>query len=137
MSEENKALVRQFFQLVNQRRIDALGECWVEDFVMHPPNYPGNPSEVSGLENLKKFAEKLLSAYPDAHYTLEDMIADGDKVAFRFTWRGTFKGEFLGKQPTGERVVHTGIAIYRFEGGKIIEDWGLEAASLRPEDPWK
>jgi hypothetical protein len=93
------------------------------DHLMHPPNYPSKPRDLSGLENLKEVARKLLFAFPDPQYAVEDFIAKGSKVAFRFTGRGTFKNEFLATLPTGQQVVHAGVAIYRFENGKLVEDW--------------
>jgi predicted ester cyclase len=63
------------------------------------------------------------SALPDFHSTLEDMIAEGDKVAERFTGRGTHKGEWMGIAPTGKQVTIQGMAIHRITDGKIVENW--------------
>jgi predicted ester cyclase len=61
----------------------------------------------------------------DVHSTTEDMVAEGDKVAIRWTWRGTHnKGEHIGVTPTGKQAMITGISILRIAGGKIVEEWG-------------
>jgi predicted ester cyclase len=62
-------------------------------------------------------------AFPDLRFTAEDIIAEGDKVAARYTMRGTHQGEFMGVAPTGNRIEVTGIDIVRFEGGKMVEHW--------------
>ena len=66
------------------------------------------------------------AAFPDSHHTIEDLIAEGDKVVTRFTWRGTHRGEFMGVAPTGRRVVVGGIWVHRLAGGRIVEgrEWG-------------
>ena len=130
MSEDNKALVRRTFELFNQGDLDGAAECWSSDFAMHVPYHP-HEGEFSGRENLKRLFQRLRSAFKNIHYTIEDMIAEGDKVAFRITWRGIFVGEFFGMQPTGKEVISTGVAIYRVANGKIVEDWGVERFSER------
>lgn len=63
---------------------------------------------------------RLRTAFPDITYTLDELVAEGDRVAARWTWRGTFSGQFRDISPTGERVVNTGLAIFRVAGGKIV-----------------
>jgi predicted ester cyclase len=63
------------------------------------------------------------TAFPDLHFTLEDMIAEGDKVAYRFTARGTHMGDFLGIAATGKQIVVAGTVITRIDAGKFQEDW--------------
>jgi len=70
-----------------------------------------------------------LAAFPDLHFTFEDLIAEGDKVVVRWTSRGTQQGELMGIPPTGKQFSATGIEIYRLEGGKIVEHW-LESDNL-------
>jgi predicted ester cyclase len=74
----------------------------------------------------KGFVPLILAAFPDSRVTVDDLIAEGDKVVTRFTWRGTHRGEFMGVPPTGRRVAVGGIWIHRLEGGQIVEgrDWG-------------
>jgi steroid delta-isomerase-like uncharacterized protein len=65
----------------------------------------------------------MRAAFPDTRMTIEDEIAEGDKVVIRWTIRGTHKGEYMGIAPTGKEVTVTGISVYRIERGKIVEDW--------------
>lgn len=74
-------------------------------------------------ESFKQVVTMLLTAFPDLRVTIEDQIAEGDKVASRFTMRGTHKGEFMGIAPTGRQVTFTGIGIRRIAGGKLVEIW--------------
>ena len=75
----------------------------------------------------KAFVPIIRAAFPDSHHTIEDLIAEGDKVVTRFTWTGTHRGEFEGIPPSGRRISVGGIWIHRLEGGRIVEgrDWGL------------
>jgi steroid delta-isomerase-like uncharacterized protein len=68
---------------------------------------------------------KYYDALPDIHWTIDDMVAEGDKVAARTTWTGTHKGEIMGIPPTNKKVTVSGIVIDRFAGGKIVEDNGI------------
>jgi len=65
----------------------------------------------------------LHMAFPDVRLTIEDMVAEGDKVAVRWAWSGTHRGEYMGIAPTGKEVTYTGITIHRITGGKIVESW--------------
>ena len=68
--------------------------------------------------------QMFLSAFPDGVSTTDDLIAEGDKVVERFTFRGTNNGSFMGAPPTGKKVTSTGMSIFRIAGGKIVEHWG-------------
>ena len=92
------------------------------DFVDHNP-LPGLPPLPPGLAGFKQLAAIVRAAFPDLHYTREDVIAEGDKVVIRYTAWGTNEGELLGMPPTGERMKVTGIDIFRMTGGKIAEWW--------------
>src|SRR5215210_7449923 len=120
MSEENKALVRRYFELWNAHEVDALGEVLAEDAVDHDPY---NPHGNEGLEGAKKTIQMYLDAYPDTHFEIDDMVAEGDKVATRWSATGTHEGELMGIQPTGKKATVSGIAIDRIENGKIVESW--------------
>ncbi len=74
----------------------------------------------------KAFVPVLRAAFPDSHHTVEELIAEGDKVVTRFTWRGTHRGEFMGVAPTGRSVTMSGIDVVRVAGGKISEFWYAE-----------
>ena len=117
MSEENKALVRRAWELVDNP--DIIDEVYAPDVVWHEPD-----QEVQGIEEAKQFIGTYKTAFPDLHATVEDVIAEGDKVVTRVTLRGTHQGEIeeFGP-PTGKQVDVKGITISRIEGGKIVEDW--------------
>jgi len=117
MSEENKAVVRRGWELANQRNLDALDDVYASDAVIHEPD-----QELQGLEELKQYAGTYINAFPDLQFTVEDVIAEGDKVVSRWTARGTHQGEIEDfGPPTGRQFEVEGITIDRFEGGKIVE----------------
>ena len=117
---ENKALVRRFFdEMLNQGNTDVGDELFAVDAVDHA----GFPGQVAGREGFKQAVRMVYAAFPDIHYTAEDMIAEGDRVATRWSLRGTHMGEFLGIPPTGKQVTVTGINVLRFAGGQIVECW--------------
>ncbi len=119
-TEENKALVRRFYEeVLNQKNTAAIDQIFDPNFVDHalPPGLPG------GIEGTKQFFGIVLTAFPDLHFTVEDMIAEGDKVVARHAGSGTQHGVFLGIPPTGKHVTVTGIDIMRITGGKFVEHW--------------
>ena len=121
MSEENKALVRRFFgeyPKVDQSLVD---ELIAEDFVDHNP--PG-PNIAPGREGVKQVMAGRRSAFPDSRVTVDDQVAEGDKVVNRQTITGTHLGDFMGIPPTGKSFSIGAIAIFRIEDGKIVERWG-------------
>jgi steroid delta-isomerase-like uncharacterized protein len=134
MSEENKALARRAWELADNP--DILEEVYAPDVVWHEPD-----QEIRGLEQAKKFVSAYKTAFPDMQITVEDVIAEGDKVVSRVTIRGTHQGqtEEFGP-PTGRQIEGGGITISRIEGGKIVEDWDsydnlttLQQLGLAPE----
>lgn len=121
MSEENKAIVRrQEEELFTQGNLDAADEIYARNYVGHDPS---NAEDIRGLEAAKQAAADYREAFPDPQVTIEDLIAEGDRVAARVRFRGTHQGELEGLAPTGRRVESTGIIISRIEGDKIAEDW--------------
>jgi steroid delta-isomerase-like uncharacterized protein len=121
VSEENKALVRrEEEELFSGGNLDAADEIYAADYVGHDPS---NPEDVRGLEAAKQAAADYRQAFPDLRVTVEDLIAEGDRVAAHLRFRGTHQGELNGIAPTGRRVDCTGIVISRIEEGKIAEDW--------------
>ena len=121
VSEENKALVRrQEEELFSGGKLDVADEVYAPSYVGHDPS---NPEEVRGLQAAKQAAADYRRAFPDLRVTVEDLIAEGDKVAARLRVRGTHLGDLNGIAPTGRRVDFTGIVISRVEGGRIAEDW--------------
>ncbi len=119
MSEENKALARRSWEIVSQRNPDALEEVYAANLIWHEPD-----QDVQGLEEAKQFYSTYLSAFPDLNATVEDVIAEGDKVVTRWTIRGTHQGEIeeFGP-PTGKQIEIKGITIHCIESGTIVEEW--------------
>jgi steroid delta-isomerase-like uncharacterized protein len=99
----------------------TIDEVVAPDVVFHQPV----PIEATGAQALKDVWAMLLRTYPDIHLTVEDLIADGDKVVGRTTVTGTDRGEFMGLAPTGKSVTYNEIFIFRFVDGRIAEIWGV------------
>jgi len=123
-TEENKAVARRTYEAFNQAISTgtwaALGEFLAADLVDHNPA----PGQGPGLEGVKQVFSAFLAAFPDLSFTVEDMIAEGDKVVSRLSLHGTHKGDFQGIPATGKMVTQTGIDILRVAGGKVAERWG-------------
>ena len=118
--EENKALARRSIEEPwNQHRMETIDELTAPDFVSHDPANP----EVRGPEGLKQLVSMYVNAFPDVQFTIEEQIAEGDKVVTRYTARGTHSGELQGIAPTGKMATVTGILINRIAEGKIAESW--------------
>jgi steroid delta-isomerase-like uncharacterized protein len=119
MSEENKDLAQRSWDIVNQRNPDLLEEFYPPDFVWHEPD-----QDLRGYEQAKQFISTFFKALPDINITIDDVIAEGDKVVTRYTIRGTHQGETeeFGP-PTGRQMELEGITIHRIEDGKIVEEW--------------
>ncbi len=120
--DENKQLVRRYQEIYNNNDLEALSEVLAED-LLTPRIMAGLPS---GLEGAKAAHRVMLSGFPDFQTTIDDLIAEADRVAARITMRGTHTGEFVSIPPTGKRVEFTGMYIVRIENGKIAEHWGEE-----------
>jgi steroid delta-isomerase-like uncharacterized protein len=119
-TEESKALVRrEYEQGVNKKDFDVRDGALASNYLGH---FPGVPP-IQGIEAFKQFTSGFFTAFPDLQTTIEDLIAEGDKVAVRQTWRGTHTGNFLGIPPTGKQVVFTSTEFYRVAGGKLAEEW--------------
>jgi len=118
MIEDNKQFMRRFVEeAINQKNLDALNELVAEDFVEHIP-FPG---QGPGREGLRQVLSAFISAFPDIRWTLEEQIAEGEKVVSRFTMTGTHRGEFLGIPPTGKSVNIWGVVIDVVRSGKFSE----------------
>jgi steroid delta-isomerase-like uncharacterized protein len=119
--EENKALIRRFVQeAFNQGNLDVADEVYAPRFFSYDP---ATSEEERRPEDVKQFVNMYRSAFPDGRTTIEDLIAEGDKVAYRWAYRGTHQGELMGIAPTGKEVTITGITIDRISGGRIEEEW--------------
>jgi steroid delta-isomerase-like uncharacterized protein len=118
--EGNKAIVRRLFQEAwNRGNLNVVDELLTTNYVFHEPI----SGDIRGPGGYKQFVTVYRTGAPDIHFTIEDQVAEGDKVVTRYTTTGTHQGNFMGIAPTGKRLRVTGIAIVRFEGGKIAEDW--------------
>lgn len=122
-TEQNKALFRRMVEeIFNRGNLDLVDEVFAPDFVEHEELPPGIPS---GREGVKQMTSMLRGAFPDFKATIEDMLAEGDRVVIRMTWTGNHQGDFMGIPATGRRVSFGVIDIVRFAGGKFAEHWGL------------
>jgi len=121
-TETNKAITRRFFEEIWNK-----GNLAVADDVLAPNvvlRIPGQPeADIMGLAAYKeRVITYLRAAFPDLQSTIEEMVADGDKVVVRWTWRATHRGEFWGVAPTGKQITYEGISILRLADGKIVDD---------------
>ena len=122
-AEENKAIARrEIEELFNHTgNLDVADEIYAPDYVGHEPT---QPEDVHGVEGARQFAAAMRSAFPDLTCTIEDQVAEGDKVVTRWTGRGTHQGETEEMGPaTGKRMEITGISIERVSEGKVAESW--------------
>jgi steroid delta-isomerase-like uncharacterized protein len=128
-TEQNKALVRRMVEEVfNRGNVSLADEFLAPDFVEREELPPGIPRDREGVKLLTTL---LRSAFPDFKATLEDIVAEGDRVVIRQTWSGTHQGEFMGVPPTGRTVSFGVIDILRVAGGKCQEHWGqMDTMSL-------
>lgn len=121
MSEDNKDMVRRWFEEVfTQGNLERAEDLFATHYVLHDPSFP---HEVHSPEGVKRYVAAYRSAIPDARFVVEDQIAQGNKVATRWSARGTHRGEFLGIAPTGGEVTVTGIEFDHVVGVKIEESW--------------
>ena len=119
-TEENKVIVRRFFEEgPSKGNLSIADELLSPDFTMHTP-LPASP----GIKGINEVIITCRAAFEHLNVTIEDMIAEGDKVTARFTAHGTHKGDFMGLQATGKPITMTGIEIFRIKDGKIVELWG-------------
>ena len=119
-TEENKVIVRRFFEEgPSKGNLSIADELLSPDFAMHTP-LPASP----GIKGINEVIITCRAAFEHLNVTIEDMIAEGDKVTARFTAHGAHKGDFMGLQATGKPITMTGIEIFRIKDGKIIELWG-------------
>ena len=122
MSEENEALVRRYFEEIwNKGNLELIEELFTTNFVRHGP--VGTEGEVRGPEEFKGLVSTYHAGLPDFRVTIDEMIAEGDRVVTRWTVRGTHQGELMGNAPTGNQITFTGYLFDRISGGKIEEEW--------------
>lgn len=123
-TEQNKAVVRRFFEEVFEQ-----GNLAVVDEIVAPNSVNGGPGTPPGLppgpEGSKMLVTGYRNAFPDIHFTIDEQIAEGDKVVTRWTGHGTHKGELAGIPATGKSATVTGMGVDRIVNGKIVESWGI------------
>jgi len=117
---ENKALIKRLFEEeINQKKLETLESMVTPDYISHNDSV----SPLSNVQQGTKFLTSVFAAFPDTQVIIEDIIAEADKVVVRNTWRGTFRGPWMGITPTGKSVTWTGIVMWRIKNGKIAERW--------------
>ena len=124
LSETNKTVSRRFFdEVFGKGKLNVLDEIIAKDHVN------SGPGAISGLPNgpegSKQFVTAYRNAFPDVHFTIDDQIAEGDKVVTRWTAQGTHQGELAGLPATGKSSTVSGIVVDRLVNGKIAESWGI------------
>ena len=121
----NKATIRRLEDANNsgdlERITKTIDEVFAPDALISTPL----PIEATGAQVLKEVFARLLRGLPDLHITIEDLIAEGDKVVSRNTVTGTHLGEYMGLPPTGKSVTYNEIFIVRFDGDRIAQTWGV------------
>jgi len=119
--EKNKQLIYRLMEEVDKGNVDVVDEFYAPAYIDH------NPSAIRemlpGLEGIKHVFKLLYAAFPDTAHKIEDIIAEGDKVAVRISATATHTGEIFGVQPTGKKVELSSIVIFRIVDGRIIERW--------------
>jgi predicted ester cyclase len=122
MEEKNKGIIRRYYhELWNKWNLPLANELIAIDF-----SFRGSLAvEVQGLEGFKGYVNMVRAAFPDFHNTIEDLIAEDDKVVARLMYSATHRGEIFGVAPTGRKVEYSGMAIFRIVGNKIVNGWVL------------
>jgi len=117
--EENKAIIRRYYEAFEKGNLDTLEELIAPNafFNIHVPGLS------TDLKSLKQLITMERAALHDLYFTIEDIVAEGDIVATRWTGGGTHKGDWAGIPPTGKQVTVTGIGFFRMADAKIVEDW--------------
>jgi predicted ester cyclase len=120
-SSENKEFIRKYYA------IDGRTEAGVKQYMnFHDAGYKAH--SVMGEMNLEQARQNnlaMLAAFPDLKFSIDDILAEGDKAAVRYTITGTNQGPYMGTPPTGKKITLSGISIYKIAGGKLVESWGI------------
>ncbi|MBE3065299.1 MAG: ester cyclase [Spirochaetes bacterium] len=126
MSNENKALIRRYAEeCIGKGDLSLFDELLAPNYAMHM-----NAANFD-LEGYKQFQPSVLGAFPDGRWVIEDMVAEGDRVAWRYSFYGTHLGEFMGLPATGKQLRVSGILISRIAHGRIAEEWEIfDAATM-------
>ena len=120
-TETNKAVMGRFVEFINTASEKLSEELISPDAVFH---VPGRPEPMRGPAGYLAIIGMMRGGFPDIQWTLEEVIAEGDKVAARFTMRGTHRGTFFGVPPTGKTIAVQAMNFYRLSGGQFVEERG-------------
>ena len=117
--QQNRGILRRYVEMFNSGDWQALDEIMAPDYVDHVAFHKRQSSRDAFKETFATFR----NAFPDSYVTVEDVIAEGSKIVWRWTWRGTHAGVFRGVEPSGKQITWTGVIIWRIENGRIVEWW--------------
>jgi steroid delta-isomerase-like uncharacterized protein len=121
MAQDYAETVRRFVdEAFNQGDFGVIDELYADRFMTHEP---GTPEAERTLDDVKQFVSAYRSAFPDGRSTFDEAIVQGDRLAYRWTFRGTHDGDLLGIAPTGRQADIWGVTFLRFENGKVAEQW--------------
>ena len=120
--ENNKQLMHRFVEFINTAREQLATELISDDAKFY---VPGQPEPMRGPAGYLLIISMMRSGFPDIQWTLDDVVAEDDKIAARFTMRGTHKGAFFGVPPTGKSIEIKAMNFYRFIKGQIFEEYGM------------
>jgi steroid delta-isomerase-like uncharacterized protein len=118
--QSNKEVLIRLADALNTRNLDSVDDVFAPDYVRHDPS---DLLREAGVKEYKQAFGTILTAFPDAHWTTEELLEDGDRIIGRWTFTGTQTGPFFNLPPSGKKVTYPIIAIYRIENGRIAEDW--------------
>ncbi|MFX1580057.1 MAG: ester cyclase [Promethearchaeota archaeon] len=116
--EKNKAIVRKLMEVVNNHNLALLDDLVVSDYV-------NQQMRIRTIEDFKEVLREQYRGFPDIHRTIEDIVAEGDKVWLRVKITGTHTGEYRGVLPTGKKIVMPAVPAYRLSNGKLTEGWSV------------
>ena len=117
--EQNRALIREVIELLNQRKLDKVFELYAADYIFHG----AGGDTLHGRDAIRNVWEAWLVGFPDLHSTIEDIITEGDKLVLRWRVEGTHTGAFFGLEPTNAKINVRDIEIFRIENGQLVEAW--------------
>lgn len=122
---DNKATIKRFSDAVNSGDTEVMSKA-IDSFVAADAliRTPA-PIDAAGPQLLKELFGRLYTAFPDLHVTIEDLVAEGDKVVSRNSVTGTHQGDYMGVAPTGRAITYSEVFIARFADGRIAETWGI------------
>jgi predicted ester cyclase len=120
-AEQIKTEIRHMFEELNKKNLSVFDEVAAPDVISHLTN----GTELKNIETWKQHVNVLFSAFPDAHFTLDDIVVEGDTAAFRYTETGTYKGRLGNPAPKEKKVTDTVFVFFHYECSKVVEQWGM------------